>query len=60
MRERIQKFMRDEEGASAVEYGVLIALIIAICVVVISVLGGRVNQAFVTTRDALPAGTAEQ
>lgn len=59
MRELIRSFMRDEEGASAVEYGVLIALIIAICVAVIAVLGGRVNQAFITTRDALPVGTAE-
>ncbi|MDH3394271.1 MAG: Flp family type IVb pilin [Desulfobulbaceae bacterium] len=36
----------DEEGATAVEYGVLVALIIAACVVIIGTLGGKVNNAF--------------
>ena len=37
---------KDEEGATAVEYGVLVALIIAACVVVIGAVGGKVNNAF--------------
>jgi Flp pilus assembly pilin Flp len=46
--------LRDrEEGQAAVEYGVLIALIIAVCVVVIGVLGGQVNTAFTKVKDAL-------
>ncbi|TMC48516.1 MAG: Flp family type IVb pilin [Chloroflexi bacterium] len=35
-----------EEGQAAVEYGVLVALIIAICVVVITTLGKDVSGAF--------------
>jgi pilus assembly protein Flp/PilA len=46
--------LRDrEEGQAAVEYGVLIALIIAVCVVVIGLLGGQVQAAFQKVLDAL-------
>jgi len=41
-----KRLLQDEEGATAVEYGVLVALIIAVCVVVIGVLGGMINDAF--------------
>lgn len=42
----IQNFIKDEEGATAVEYGVLIALIIALAIAVIQVLGKKINNAF--------------
>jgi pilus assembly protein Flp/PilA len=46
--------LRDrEDGQAAVEYGVLIALIIAVCVVVIGLLGGQVQDAFEKVKDAL-------
>ena len=38
--------IRDKEGASAVEYAVLLALIIAVCIVVIWGVGNQVNNAF--------------
>jgi len=48
--------LRDrEDGQAAVEYGVLIALIIAVCVVVIGLLGGQVQAAFQKVVDALTA-----
>ena len=40
------KLVREEEGATAVEYGVLVALIIAVCIVVIQVVGTKINNAF--------------
>lgn len=46
LKEKFAKFVKEEEGATAVEYGVLIALIIAVCIVVIEVLGGKINNAF--------------
>jgi pilus assembly protein Flp/PilA len=46
MKELFKKFIKDEEGATAVEYGVLIALIIALCIVVIQVIGTKINSAF--------------
>ncbi|MGH3471725.1 MAG: Flp family type IVb pilin [Nocardioidaceae bacterium] len=40
---------RNEEGASAVEYGLLVALIAAVIVVAVFALGGLVKSAFNTT-----------
>ena len=43
-----------ERGATAVEYGLLVALIAAVIVVVVAALGLQVNAAFQTVSDALP------
>ncbi len=46
--------LRDrEEGQAAVEYGVLVALIIAVCILVITTLGTDVSGAFQSVVDAL-------
>jgi pilus assembly protein Flp/PilA len=46
--------LRDrEEGQAAVEYGVLVALIIAVSVVLIKTLGTDIKNAFQTVVDAL-------
>lgn len=50
-----KRFIADEEGATAVEYGVLIALIIAACVAIIAVLGGQIKAGFQKVTDALTA-----
>jgi pilus assembly protein Flp/PilA len=42
----IARFRMNEEGATAVEYGVLIALIIAVLVVVIGTIGDTLLSAF--------------
>jgi Flp pilus assembly pilin Flp len=42
-----------EEGQAAVEYGVLVALIIAVCVGVIDTLGGDVSGAFQSVVNSL-------
>jgi pilus assembly protein Flp/PilA len=44
----------DEKGATAVEYGLLVALIAAIIVGVVATLGGQINTAFQTVVNALP------
>lgn len=45
---------RDEiEGATAVEYGVMVALIAAVIVVIVTTLGTQVRDAFTTVSDAL-------
>lgn len=56
MREFIQRFIRDEEGATAVEYGVLVALIIAVCIIVIAAIGVKIDNAFDRVDGQLPAG----
>jgi pilus assembly protein Flp/PilA len=44
----VARFGFDEEGATAVEYGVLIALIIAVLVAIIATLGTQLRTAFTT------------
>jgi pilus assembly protein Flp/PilA len=46
-----------DQGASAVEYGLLIAAIAAIIVGVVFTLGTKVKAGFSTTCTAMPAGT---
>jgi len=45
-------FVRDE-GATAVEYGIMVALIAAIIVLVVTTLGTQIQAAFQTVVDAL-------
>jgi len=49
---------RTDEGATAVEYGLLVAAIAAIIVLVVFVLGKYVKGAFSTTCSAISAGTS--
>lgn len=48
---RVQTFLtdllnRDDRGATAVEYGLIVALIAAVIVVIVATLGGQVSSAF--------------
>lgn len=42
-----------DRGATAVEYGMIVALIAAVIVTIVGVLGGQVNTAFTTVSNAL-------
>jgi pilus assembly protein Flp/PilA len=42
----IGKVLRDERGATMVEYGIMVALIAAICIAVVGTLGQNVSNAF--------------
>lgn len=42
----IKGFLRDEEGATAVEYGVMVALIAAAIVTIVYLVGQQVKEAF--------------
>lgn len=44
---------RDDRGASAVEYGLLVAAIAAVIVALVFILGGFVKEAFQTTCDEM-------
>ncbi|HEX8973852.1 Flp family type IVb pilin [Oryzihumus sp.] len=44
-----------EEGATAVEYGLLVALIAAVIVTIVATLGTQINNAFTTVSNKLPA-----
>ncbi len=49
----IRKLWSDEEGATAVEYGMIVALIAAVIVGIVGLLGGQINTAFNTVYTAL-------
>lgn len=51
----IQRFCRDESGASAVEYGLLTALIAAVIVGTVSTLGDELLNGFEQVVTALQA-----
>ena len=44
---------KDEQGASAVEYGLLVAAIAALIVIIVFLLGGVVKNAFDDTCDTI-------
>ena len=44
---------RGDRGATAVEYGLLVALIAAVIVTVVGLLGGKINAAFTTVNGAV-------
>jgi pilus assembly protein Flp/PilA len=44
---------RDDRGATAVEYGLIVALIAAVIVVVVGLLGQKVSSAFQTVLTAM-------
>ncbi|WP_375000413.1 Flp family type IVb pilin [Aeromicrobium sp. CTD01-1L150] len=45
---------RDEKGATAVEYGLLVVLIAAVIVGIVATLGTRIGTGFQTVVNALP------
>jgi pilus assembly protein Flp/PilA len=44
--ERLQRFVRAEDGPTAVEYAVMLALIVVVCITAITALGTNANQVF--------------
>jgi pilus assembly protein Flp/PilA len=49
----MKRFIQEEEGATAVEYAVMLVLIIVVCIATIAVVGGNANNAFTTVGEAL-------
>lgn len=54
MLKNLKKLFRDEEGATAVEYGLIVAAIAGLIIVVVYVLGGKVNKAFENVQSHMP------
>jgi len=53
MNDKLEQLRKDEEGATAVEYGMMVALIAAVIVGLVATLGGQIADAFQTIVDAL-------
>jgi pilus assembly protein Flp/PilA len=49
----INNFLRREDGPTSVEYAVMLALIVTVCISAITSLGARANQTFTSVSTKL-------
>jgi len=54
---KVHRFLVSEDGPTAVEYAVMLALIIIVCLTAITQLGQQVNTTFTNIKTAMPTGT---
>lgn len=57
MIEKLKRFFRDEEGATAAEYAVLVGLIAVAIIAGATLLGGSINDTLDTVSTSIPPGT---
>ena len=50
----VTRFLKDESGATAIEYGLIAALIAVVLVSALTLLGGKLNTTFGKIEAALP------
>jgi pilus assembly protein Flp/PilA len=43
---RAKRFLRDEDGATMVEYGLMVALIAIVCIGAVTTIGNNLNAVF--------------
>ncbi len=55
---KVQQFFADEQGATAVEYGLMVALIAAVIVTVVLSIGTKLNTAFTKVETALTSAAS--
>ena len=48
MTKTLQAFIRDEEGVTMVEYGLMLALIAVVCIGAVQLIGTNLNNMFTT------------
>lgn len=53
---RMQKFGSREEGATMVEYGLMVALIAVVCLIAVGTLGESISGVFTDITDQMPGG----
>ena len=54
---RIRRFLASEDGPTAVEYAVMLALIIVACITIVSSLGTSVSSTFSTVNNSMSGGS---
>jgi len=59
MKNQFVAFLKDEEGATAIEYGLIAGLIAAVIVTIVGTLGDQINALFEKISDELPAAPAD-
>ena len=53
IRKSVMNFLKSEDGPTAVEYAVMLALIVIVCLTAIQAVGTNSNAKFEQVRDAL-------
>jgi pilus assembly protein Flp/PilA len=51
--QKLVRFLKKEDGPTAVEYAVMLALIIVVCIAAITTLGSNANNSFSLTANRL-------
>ena len=54
MKKFLNRVVSDENGATAVEYGIMVAAVAAVIIAVVFVIGTKVDSAFETVNNVLP------
>ena len=57
LREKLVKFLKSEDGPTAVEYAVMVALIIVVSIAAITTLGTKVSTTFSDTATKITTAT---
>ncbi|MEN6457327.1 MAG: Flp family type IVb pilin [Thermoguttaceae bacterium] len=55
--QKVQRFLVSEDGPTAVEYAVMLALIVIVCLTAITAIGTRAAAVFDSAASTLGAGT---
>ena len=51
---RLSSFFSDSEGAALIEYGLLVLLLAALCIVLLQSIGSKVSNGFNSANAAIP------
>jgi pilus assembly protein Flp/PilA len=54
---KIRRFFRSEAGPTAVEYAVMLALIVVVCLAAVRTIGTNAKTAFTTVANSLASGS---
>jgi pilus assembly protein Flp/PilA len=51
----VTRFLKDESGATAIEYGLIVALVVMVLVTAITAIGSKLLSTFQQVSDSVPA-----
>jgi pilus assembly protein Flp/PilA len=57
MNKFVTRFLKDESGATAIEYGLIAALIAVVIIGAVTAIGSQLNTTFDTVSDSLAGGS---
>ena len=56
MLQMLKKFVQDDQGPTAVEYGLMVGLIAVAIILTVQALGQKLNTEFTSVNNAMPVG----